>query len=188
MKTNITYIVVVAVTAVLTWYIVASLHSDYNNSSDSTKSAVITDTIIDTVIVYKNSYQPKHIIHDTTIIIKIDSTIDTNAIIQNYLTTRIVTDTLIHNKQATIILTDTITQNAIVSRNPQIRLYIPRITTLIKHSQPKYQMFAGMTVGGNVHRFSLGPSIAIQHKKQLLGLSYDLVNKEINLTWRHKLF
>ena len=184
----LTYLIILALVALL--IIQNQCQHPKQDNQPVSDTIMITSIIFDTITIHDTAYQPKYIYKDTgtTKIIY-----DTVLILKDYFTKYFYSDTILNDTSAQIIINDTIYKNRIISRLPKVKLYHPVITNTIltseRHPERSRRVSAGFTIGGNLNQFNFGPALLLQTKKKTsYSLSYDLINKQVNLSLYWQLF
>jgi len=113
-------------------------------------------TIHDTLSYPLFKYIPRLIYHNTGTVKWRSLPVDTSAILSAYFEKHFYKDTLLNDTNALIIVSDTISQNKIIYRLPDLRIYphIIRQTTYIKSNETlKRKFFLGIGTGRSFNRF-----------------------------------
>lgn len=132
-----------------------------------------------------NALYIKHIessIPDTiydTIFIHDDGTVDSAAIIKDWLTIRNYADTLVNNDTATLIVFDQVYKNRIQNRRYSLLMHPQPVV----YSEKRTKLFAGFGANGWTDAFGVHGTLAILTKKDhLYSISYDPINKSVYLS------
>jgi len=150
------------------------------------------DTIHDTLPYPVVHYLPKLTYRDTGSVKWKSLPVDTSAILADYFARHFYKDTLLNDTNALIIVSDTISQNKIIYRLPDLRIYphIIRQTTYIKQKVPyRRKLFFGIGAGRSFNRFGLSANMLyITKKGHAYSFSYDVLNKSfyLGMYWKIK--
>ncbi len=153
---------------------------------------ILYDTIHDTLSYPLFKYIPRLIYRDTGTVKWKSLPVDTSAILADYFAKRFYKDTLLNDTNALIIVSDTISQNKIIYRLPDLRIYphIIRQTTYLKQKASfRRKLFLGIGAGGGFNRFGLSANMLyITKKDHAYSFSYDLLNKSfyLGMYWKIK--
>ena len=110
--------------------------------------------------------------------------VDTTAILLQYLSTVHVDDTIQNDSIAYIIVSDDISQNRIVKRTVAIKVY-----PLIKPIKPRRKVYAGLSIGGGINRFTFGGTMLYQDRRDnIYGISYYPIERivMVSVYWKIK--
>jgi len=108
--------------------------------------------------------------------------LDTIFILREHFTHNFYTDTLLNSSKGLIIINDTLYRNKIKSRLKQIKLF---------DNKPKLRnrYYIGLGVVGSNDRMGLTGNLGLLTKKNnLYTLGYDVINKDVSLSFYIKLF
>jgi hypothetical protein len=149
--------------------------------SDTTIVYLPSDTIFKVII--------KQISKPDTIWISKPTHVDTASILEDYYLIKVYIDTLSDGTIQSVIR-DSITMNELVGREFKYRILKEKETiitnTIIKSNTG---LFLGANIGRSKNEFGFGPSISYVTKKpMLIGINYDLLNKDMYLTAQWRLF
>jgi hypothetical protein len=119
----------------------------------------------------------------------IPTVIDTMAILKKYFAVNFYDD-IIADSMLEVRIKEQITQNNIAEREFEYKILkqkqITITNTIIKSNTG---LFLGANIGRAKNEFGFGPSISYITKKPiLLGINYDLLNKDVYLTFQWRLF
>jgi len=154
----------------------------------------VDTTIIDTnIIVYElniDQYTPEiesyyNIVYDTNIY----TIYNKDSIIKEYYSSINLNDKIV-NRYGTFFINDVISQNRILHRSFRAVLNSQIITKKEFVTEKRGSHFyAGLSVGGSSNKFSLGGSILVLTKRgNAYGASYDIINKNIMVTYYYKIW
>jgi len=111
----------------------------------------------------------------------IPADVDTSAILADFFRQYLYSDTIRIDSTYLVILDDTISQNRIEGRGVQFQqlrdfMVVKTITNNVEdpNSKPRFKMYAGGFVGGNLKQFDAGPEMLFQTKKDhVYGLQWS---------------
>lgn len=148
----------------------------------------IYDTVYDTVVIIKDNYIPR--IDSVVVRDSVFRDVDTLAILSSYYELKFINDTILHDTSGIIIINDIITENSIKERSFIIELY-PRYITKTKFitEKPKFELHGGIGVGRSIEQFGLSANILLRTRNaNIYTISYDVINKDIYLTYYFKIW
>ena len=159
-------------------------------TSAKENTVIIRDTIVDTIYVRKTTYTPRIIYKDTMRSRQAQKIKDTTIILNDCFIYNVVTDTVVDDSNASFIMTDTLFMNRIISRSPDIRIYNRRVeTNTVSTTTRGAGIYAGIMACGNMNKFGIGLSVNyVFPGKSNIGISYDLINKEVFVSYSKYLF
>ena len=104
---------------------------------------------------------------DIYISLSLPSGIDTLKVLNDYFATRVYNDTLRDDRIEAVII-DSISNNKRLSRNFSYKLLAPLQQNIYKRPEPVSRLFGGGYATINTGRFSMGPALSLQGKKEYL--------------------
>ena len=160
---------------------------------ECTTPKVITNHTVDTIVYNDTAYVPKidtfnQVHYDTvyidSIILRTIETerIDTVYLLREHFTKNFYTDTILNDSKGLIVVNDTLYRNRIKSRLNQIKIFShkPKVSN---------HYYIGMGVIGSSDRMGLMAQGGLLTKKRnLYTIGYDVINKDISLSFYIKLF
>lgn len=187
---TIQVVIILITTGLLTFFCINNFRKEKIILPNVVDTVIIRDTVIDTLFVNTTTYVPRVIYRDTGSYLVRESIVDTSQVLRDFFTRYAIIDTIINDSNAKIIITDTLYKNMIISRNPVIRLYNRKIETqTISIIQSRRGLYAGVMACGNKHKLGLGVSFQYTTPgKSSLGLSYDIINKQVFVSYSWHLF
>ncbi len=119
----------------------------------------------------------------STSFIPVPQDVDTAQILRDYFATYTYTQE-VRDSAICANITDVISKNNIVKRDFTYKMLMPQtIKSTTINVKPNYKsFFVGFTIGGNANKFAIGPGVFYEtNKRNLIGLTSNLVDKSINL-------
>jgi|2_EtaG_2_1085320.scaffolds.fasta_scaffold23848_4 hypothetical protein len=160
---------------------------------ECTPARIVNHYTTDTIVYNDTAYVPKL---DTTYLTKVDTVyldsiilktieterIDTVYLLREHFTKNFYTDTILNDSKGLIVVNDTLYRNRIKSRLNQIKIFShkPKVSN---------HYYIGMGVIGSSDRMGLMAQGGLLTKKRnLYTIGYDVINKDISLSFYIKLF